>query len=42
MIETDFSPLAGPYKRRPLAARVLMRAAGFLLDLARWLMRPKP
>ena len=45
MIKTDFSPLAGPYKpkrRRSLAARVLMRCAGFCLDLARWLMQPKP
>lgn len=39
---TDFAPLAGPYRRRSLAARVLMRCAGFCLDLARWLMAPKP
>jgi hypothetical protein len=45
VIETDFTPLAGPYKpkrRRPFAARVLMRCVGFCIDLARWLMAPKP
>lgn len=29
-------------RRRPFAARVLMRCAGLLIDLARWLMAPKP
>lgn len=40
---TDFAPLAGPYtRRRSLAARLLMRCACFCLDLARWMMAPKP
>jgi len=43
VIDTDFSPLAGPYtRRRSLAVRLLMRCSGALLDVARWLMAPKP
>lgn len=44
---TDFGPLtiAGPYTRptaRQRAARSLMRAAGLLVDVARWLLGPRP
>ena len=45
MQHTDFSPLAGPYrakKRRPLIVRLLMRTAGLCIDLARWLLQPRP
>lgn len=44
MRRTDFAPLAGPYRRqrKPLIVRVLMRAAGLCIDLARWLLQPRP
>lgn len=45
MRHTDFAPLAGPYRRRkkrPLIVRALMRLVGLCIDLARWLLQPRP
>lgn len=43
-MNTDFSPLAGPYrrKRRSMPVRVARNAVVLLLDIARWLLQSRP